>query len=210
MINKRASSSIIIDIMPVTSSLCVCDALFLPPSARHSHQKLIKNVSIFTGESQELITGYDVVLEGHKIDSLIPSGSSDETEYKDVVDGKGGFLTPGLIDIHWHTMLGLPLPTILNKSKAYTAAACVPESKRLLMRGVTTIRDAAGDVFGIQQAIDDGIIQGPRIYPSGAMLAQYSGHGDFRNPNHVREHNTIQASKLTDALCQRVLLFAAF
>jgi len=60
------------------------------------------------------------------------------------------------------------------------AVACM-ESKKLLMRGVTTIRDAAGDVFGIQQAIDDGIIPGPRIYPSGPLISQYSGHGDFRN-----------------------------
>lgn len=147
--------------------------------------KLITNVSIFNGDSEELITGYDVVIGGHKILCLIPSGSP-EFGYDAVIDGKGGFLTPGLIDIHWHTMLSLPMPTIMNKSKAYVAAVACMESKRLLMRGVTTIRDAAGDVFGIQQAIDDGIIEGPRIYASGAMLAQYSGHGDFRNVNHVR------------------------
>jgi len=53
------------------------------------------------------------------------------------------------------------------------------------MRGVTTIRDAAGDVFGIQQAIDEGIIQGPRIYGCGPLLSQYSGHGDFRNQHYL-------------------------
>jgi imidazolonepropionase-like amidohydrolase len=170
--------------MSLKSSFCTCNVLCVPVGPRHSHQKLIKNVSIFTGESEELITGHDVILEGHKIHSLVPSGSSD-AGYDAVIDGKGGFLTPGLIDIHWHTMLALPVPTILTKSKAYTAAVAVVESKRLLMRGVTTIRDAAGDVFGIHQAIEDGIIEGPRIYGSGAMLAQYSGHGDFRNVNHV-------------------------
>jgi hypothetical protein len=145
--------------MSLKMSFCNCDGLLVPDSPRHSHQKLIKKVSIFNGESETLITGYDVVLEGHKIYSLIPSGSS-EVGYDAVIDGKGGFLTPGLVDIHWHTMLSLPVPTILSKSKAYMAAVACMESKRLLMRGVTTIRDPAGDVFGIQQAIDDGIIEG--------------------------------------------------
>jgi imidazolonepropionase-like amidohydrolase len=168
-------------------SMCTCDALLVPDEPRHAHQKLIKNVSIFNGESEELITGYDVVLEGHKIHSLIPAGSSgDDESWDTVIDGKGGYLTPGLIDIHWHTMFSLPMPVIINKSKAYVAAVACVESKKLLMRGVTTVRDAAGDVFGIKQAIDEGIIEGPRIYGSGAILSQYSGHGDFRNVNEVR------------------------
>jgi imidazolonepropionase-like amidohydrolase len=166
-------------------SFCTCDALLVPDGPRHSNQKLIKNVSIFNGESEELITGYDVVLEGHKIHSLILAESADKDGYDAVIDGKGGYLTPGLIDIHWHTMFSLHMPVIVNKSKAYVAAVACVESKKLLMRGVTTVRDAAGDVFGIQQAIDEGIIEGPRIYGSGAILSQYSGHGDFRNVNEV-------------------------
>jgi imidazolonepropionase-like amidohydrolase len=171
--------------MSLPTSCCTPDALLIPSSPRHSHQKLIKNVSIFNGESEELITGYNVVLEGHKIHSLIPAESS-EDGYDAVIDGKGGYLTPGLIDIHWHTMFCLPVPTIVSKSKAYVAAVACVESKKLLLRGVTTIRDAAGDVFGIHQAIDEGIIEGPRIYGSGGILSQYSGHGDFRNVNEVR------------------------
>jgi len=53
------------------------------------------------------------------------------------------------------------------------------------MRGVTTIRDAAGDVFGIQMAIDQGIIQGPRTCGSGPLLSQHSGHGDYRNLHYL-------------------------
>ncbi len=47
-------------------------------------------------------------------------------------------------------------------------------------RGFTTIRDAGGPVFGLKRAIDTGLLPGPRIYPSGAMISQTSGHGDFR------------------------------
>ena len=42
------------------------------------------------------------------------------------------------------------------------------------------MRDLGGPVFGLKRAIDEGVMVGPRIYPSGAMISQTSGHGDFR------------------------------
>jgi imidazolonepropionase-like amidohydrolase len=48
------------------------------------------------------------------------------------------------------------------------------------MRGFTTVRDVGGPAFGLKRAIDEGIIAGPRIYPSGAIITVTSGHGDFR------------------------------
>lgn len=47
------------------------------------------------------------------------------------------------------------------------------------MRGFTTVRDTAGSIFGIRDAIERGIVPGPRCYPSGAAISQTSGHGDF-------------------------------
>jgi imidazolonepropionase-like amidohydrolase len=48
------------------------------------------------------------------------------------------------------------------------------------MRGFTTLRDVGGPVFGLKMAIDRSVVAGPRIFPSGAMISQTSGHGDFR------------------------------
>ncbi len=53
------------------------------------------------------------------------------------------------------------------------------------MRGFTTVRDLGGPSFGLKRAIDEGIIAGPRIYPSGAFISQTAGHGDFRMPYEV-------------------------
>jgi imidazolonepropionase-like amidohydrolase len=49
------------------------------------------------------------------------------------------------------------------------------------MRGFTTIRDMGGPVFGLKRAIDEGLLPGPRIYPSGAVITITGGHGDFRS-----------------------------
>jgi imidazolonepropionase-like amidohydrolase len=48
------------------------------------------------------------------------------------------------------------------------------------MRGFTTVRDLGGPSFALKQAIDDGLVTGPRIYPSGAMITTTGGHGDLR------------------------------
>src|SRR3569623_1040708 len=54
------------------------------------------------------------------------------------------------------------------------------EATDTLMRGFTTVRDVGGPVFGLKHAIDEDVVKGPRIYPSGAMITVTSGHGDFR------------------------------
>jgi imidazolonepropionase-like amidohydrolase len=53
----------------------------------------------------------------------------------------------------------------------------------MLLRGFTAVRDLGGPVFELKAAIDQGKTPGPRIYPSGAMISQTSGHGDSRLPN---------------------------
>ena len=59
------------------------------------------------------------------------------------------------------------------------------EAEATLMRGFTSVRDLGGPTFGLKRAIDEGVIAGPRIWPSGAMISQTGGHGDFRFPYEV-------------------------
>lgn len=54
------------------------------------------------------------------------------------------------------------------------------EAGATLQRGFTTVRDVGGPAFGLKAAIDRGVVAGPRIFPSGAMISQTGGHGDFR------------------------------
>jgi imidazolonepropionase-like amidohydrolase len=61
-------------------------------------------------------------------------------------------------------------------------ANAVAEADRTLLRGFTTVRDTGGPTFGLKAAIDAGVIPGPRVYPSGALISQTSGHGDFAPP----------------------------
>jgi imidazolonepropionase-like amidohydrolase len=99
-----------------------------------------------------------------------------------VIDGKGGYLIPGIIDSHQHVMLSKntgPLD-IMNNQLVYTPAYnAIPQGMTMLMMGVTTIRDTGGPSIELGKAIDAGYVDGPRIYSSGAAVSCTSGHGDF-------------------------------
>ena len=98
------------------------------------------------------------------------------------IDGGGRTLMPGLIDVHWHAMLVRPNPVEAMASDiGYLNLLAGAEATATLMRGFTTIRDMGGPVFGLKRAIDEGLLPGPRIYPSGAVITITGGHGDFRS-----------------------------
>jgi imidazolonepropionase-like amidohydrolase len=99
-----------------------------------------------------------------------------------LIDGGGRTLMPGLIDAHWHAMMAaIPLNDLLTSDIEYITLIAGREAGNTLMRGFTSVRDMSGPVFGLKRAIDSGVTTGPRIWPSGAMISQSSGHGDFRN-----------------------------
>jgi imidazolonepropionase-like amidohydrolase len=143
---------------------------------------LFQNVRVFDGKSSELSAPTNVLVRGNKIEKIttgdIPIDRSAGTT---VVDGSGRALMPGLIDAHWHAMLVRPTPPeVLANDIGYTNLLAGVEATATLMRGFTTIRDMGGPSFGLKRAIDEGLVPGPRIYPSGAMITITSGHGDFR------------------------------
>ena len=88
---------------------------------------------------------------------------------------------PGLIDAHWHAfMAATPQMLLMTADSSYLQLLAARQAEATLMRGFTTVRDLGGPVFGLKRAIDEGVMLGPRIYPSGAFISQTSGHGDFR------------------------------
>jgi imidazolonepropionase-like amidohydrolase len=140
---------------------------------------LFTNVKVFNGTDEKLLDA-DVLLEGNLIKQVAkgikaPKGTT-------VIDGKGSVLMPGLIDAHWHTMyIGLPLSTLENGDMIEAAARAVPKAEGVLMRGFTTVRDLGGPSEGLKKIIDQGVIPGPRILPSGPGISQTSGHFDYRD-----------------------------
>jgi imidazolonepropionase-like amidohydrolase len=143
---------------------------------------LFSNVDVFDGETLELMQDMNVVVT----DNLITQVTADDVAVAggQVIDGEGYTLMPGLSDTHVHiAMASLPIQDLLVGLPGSAYINSVVDAEKMLMRGVTSVRDMGGDTFALKQAIDSGRIPGPRIYPSGAILSQTAGHADFRFPN---------------------------
>ncbi len=145
---------------------------------------LINNVQIFNGKDEKTMNGNVLIV--NNIISKISTASIPNTTNAKVIDGKGKFLMPGLIDAHTHVMMeSLNIVELLNSDIQFITVNAIKSAEKDLMQGFTTFRDLAGPAMGLQKAIDRGLIIGPRIYPSGAMISQTAGHGDFLSPNDV-------------------------
>jgi imidazolonepropionase-like amidohydrolase len=143
---------------------------------------LFQNVRIFDGRNAALSAPSSVFVRGNTIEriSANPAGTEAGADVR-VINANGRVLMPGLIDAHWHMfMAATPPAVILTSDPGYLNLLAARQAEATLMRGFTTIRDMGGPVFGLKRAIDEGVTVGPRIYPSGAMISQTSGHGDFR------------------------------
>jgi len=175
----------------IVALLCVAlvsCATAMAQEAQPKQSTLITNARIFDGQNEKLADGMSVLVEGNKISKIAksipaPAGAT-------VIDAKGKTLMPGLTDVHWHVMFNaVPIPTLVSADMSYLTLIGAKSAKEDLMRGFTTVRDVGGNPFGIKKAIDQGMIPGPRIYPSGPMISQTSGHSDNRPPTEP-EHET--------------------
>jgi len=140
---------------------------------------LFMNVHVFDGVNEERIENANVLVQGNLIKEV--SRTSINAEGARVIDGGGRTLMPGLIDAHVHMTITEPLADIRdNFDFMYWGATSTIEAEKMLLRGFTSVRDAGGPAVGLQKAIDRGKAVGPRIYPSGPVISQTSGHGEHR------------------------------
>jgi imidazolonepropionase-like amidohydrolase len=143
---------------------------------------LFQNVRIFDGKSDALSAPSDVLVKGNTIERISASSITVDTQSGvRVIAADGRVLMPGLIDAHWHAFMAATSQMLLmTADSSYLHLLAARQAEATLMRGFTTVRDLGGPVFGLKRAIDEGVMIGPRIYPSGAFISQTSGHGDFR------------------------------
>jgi imidazolonepropionase-like amidohydrolase len=147
---------------------------------------IIEDVRIFDGRSDRLSAPSNVLVVGNVIRTISAAPIADNGMTVQRIRGGGRTLMPGLIDNHWHTMLARPSPTeAIEGDLGYTNLLAGAEAQATLMRGFTTVRDLGGPSFGLKRAIDESLVVGPRIYPSGAMITITGGHGDFRSASEL-------------------------
>lgn len=128
---------------------------------------------IFDGTGSPIADG-DVAFEDGRIVAVGTGLDGD-----DGVDVAGCTLLPGLFDCHVHvTSSGTDFLRRLQRPFSYQFYEAVRNLAATLDCGITTVRDAGGADLGIQHAVDDGLIEGPRLRIAITILSQTAGHGD--------------------------------
>jgi imidazolonepropionase-like amidohydrolase len=135
---------------------------------------LFQNVRIFDGASAALSAPSNVLVRGNTIERISVNPITVETNANvHVIAANGRVLMPGLIDAHWHAfMAATPQMLLMTADPSYLQLLAARQAEATLMRGFTTVRDLGGPVFGLKRAIDEGVMIGPRIYPSGGLLCR--------------------------------------
>jgi imidazolonepropionase-like amidohydrolase len=137
------------------------------------------NARIVDGTAPEPTDPMTVVLENDRIREV--SSHPVPNRGADVIDLRGHFLMPGLIDCHVHivaVVASLGLNATLPDS--LVMARSIKLQREMLMRGFTTVRDVGGADHGQVVASNEGTVLGPRLIIAGKALSQTGGHCDFR------------------------------
>ncbi|MCP5095133.1 MAG: amidohydrolase family protein [Chloroflexi bacterium] len=153
-----------------------------------THYTLIHNGTLIDGNggtprknTAVLVKDNKIQTVGSKLNMALPDADIN------MIDAQGGYILPGLIDTHIHFMLeGINIPKMLTTpfSKMYYEA--IPRMERTLMAGITSVRDAGGTDLGVKQAVEEGIILGPRMQISISVLSITGGHADNWMPSGVQ------------------------
>jgi imidazolonepropionase-like amidohydrolase len=147
---------------------------------------LFRNGNLLDPLASDLQGEHDVLVEGGVIREI--SSTPIKVTGAQEIDVKGKTIMPGLIDLHVHvlaTQLNLSTQGVLPD--ALVMMRSVPIIQAMLQRGFTTVRDAGGAGWGLKCAINEGTINGPRLFISGRAISQTGGHGDPRpRSDHLR------------------------
>lgn len=140
---------------------------------------LFRKLSLLDPRWNEGRPGYEVLVDGGLIREV--SDKPIKAANARVVECGGRTLMPGLIDCHVHVYLvELGLHRLESMPLTLLTAKASKLMRDMLDRGFTTVRDTGGADWGIKEAIETGVLAGPRLFISGRPISMTGGHGDSR------------------------------
>src|SRR5260221_5820727 len=138
-----------------------------------------KNFEMLDPEAGELRGGYELIVEGGTIKDV--SAKPIKLEKASVVDCGGRTLMPGLIDSHVHVVLSeVVIRNLESVPLTLMTARAAALMRKMLKRGLTSVRDTGGPDWGLKEATDKGLLAGPRLFIAGRAIGPTGGNSDSR------------------------------
>ena len=147
-------------------------------------RQVVRNARLFDAASGEMRPGSTLVIEGDRFVEI--TQQSLQVDDASVIDAGGRAVLPGLIDAHVHVVAAShDLVGLALQPPSLVSAQSSQIMREMLHRGFTSVRDAAGADQGLQEAVQRGLFEGPRLFIAGFPISQTGGHADMR-PRGVR------------------------
>src|SRR6266576_640281 len=170
-------------LIPATPSAQTQSTTPKPPDTVY----LLKPANVFDGESAQVHDGWVVLVHGQKIEAVGPASEIKAPADAKVIDLPGMTLMPGLIEAHSHILLHPYSETVWNDQVAreplsLRVARATNHLRGTLMAGFTTLRDlgtegAGYSDVGLKQAVQQGIIPGPRLLVATRAIVATGSYG---------------------------------
>ncbi|MEM9175686.1 MAG: amidohydrolase family protein [Myxococcota bacterium] len=137
---------------------------------------VLTNANCFDTDALDFVGERTLVIEDGRIVSVDGAAPANADR---VVDARGRFALPGLIDAHVHfRLVTFDFRRIATMTEVEFGILMARLARDTVERGFTSVRDTGGDVGGLMRSIAKGETLGPRIVRSGQMISQTGGHGD--------------------------------
>jgi imidazolonepropionase-like amidohydrolase len=127
----------------------------------------------------EPVTDGVVVADGAVISYAGPAADAPQTSAADVMTAAA--VMPGMWDCHGHFLgaRSFDLARLPMETTALRSARCTRDLGNALAAGITSVREVGGLGVHLAKAVTEGVLDGPAIYPAGAILSTTGGHGDL-------------------------------
>ena len=140
---------------------------------------LIHNGTLIDGTGRTPVPDGALLLEDNIIRAVGPASAVTAPADAVRIDARGGTILPGLIDTHVHLLFeGVNIPRMMATPFSLNFYKAIDHMGRTIDAGITSVRDAGGADVGMKQAVEQGLILGPRMQISITVLTTTGGHGD--------------------------------